>query len=70
MNEKQVRPHILPSAAPSDDDIADWEAMTRDEQLDALRAVVDSPEAHRESALTMDDLLARARTRLLEKSHA
>jgi hypothetical protein len=71
MSEKQktARAKVLPSATPSESDIADWEAMTREEQLSALREVVDGPEARTDSGMSMDELLARARARSLAKSH-
>jgi predicted Fe-S protein YdhL (DUF1289 family) len=71
MSEQPKRPNlrVLPSATPSEQDIAAWEAMTREEQLEAMRALVDGPAARRDCGLTMDQLLARARARSAAKSH-
>jgi hypothetical protein len=54
---------VMPSATPSEDEIAAWEALPRDEQLRRLRALLSSEEASTATDTTMAEILAEARRR-------
>ena len=56
---------LEPTAA----EAAAWEAMSREEQLEALRAEVDGPEARTDSGITMEEVLEKARARSAAKAH-
>ena len=51
-------------AAPTDYNIARWEALTRDEQLEQLQKLLGKPESNDISASTFDEVVARARAKL------
>jgi hypothetical protein len=48
-------------AAPTQADIDAWESMTRDEQLEALRALLNSPDAQTMTDVTVREIVDRAR---------
>lgn len=52
--------HIFPPM-PTAAETAAWEAMTREEQLAALRAELDHPDGQRVTALTMTEIRDRGR---------
>ena len=54
---------LMPSAAPSEDDIRKWDALPRDEQLRRLRATLSHPDCATATPDTMSDVLATARAR-------
>jgi hypothetical protein len=51
---------VAPSAAPSDDEIAAWQTLPRDEQLRRLQARLTHPDCATVSDATMSDILSRA----------
>jgi len=51
----------MPSATPSEAEIAAWQALPRDEQLRRLRLALAHPDCDRVSASTMDDIRANGR---------
>ncbi len=59
---------VMPSATPSEDEIAAWEALPRDEQLRRLRALLSSEEASTATDTTMAEILAEARRRAGERA--
>ena len=60
---------VMPSAAPSEADIAAWQALPRDEQLRRMRLSVADPACSRISGATMGDILARAKARAAKRRH-
>jgi hypothetical protein len=52
---------VMPSAAPSDEDLRRWEALPRDEQLRRLRASLTHPDCAAATSDSMDDILTAAR---------
>ena len=57
----------LPSATPSEEDIRAWEALTRDEQVERLRALLTQPDRTVAGTETMADILKEARARASAK---
>jgi hypothetical protein len=55
---------VMPSATPTEAELAAWAALSRDEQLRRLRACLTHPDATTPSSATMTDILARAHARL------
>jgi hypothetical protein len=55
--------HVVPSAAPSEEDIRAWEALPRDEQLRRLRAALTHPDCATAVPATMSEVLDEARAR-------
>jgi hypothetical protein len=54
----------LPSALPpTEAELAKWEMLSREEQLDRYREVLRHPDCQRISGATMDDIRARAKQR-------
>jgi hypothetical protein len=51
---------VVPSASPSRDEIAAWQALPRDEPLRRLRAKLTHPDCASVSDATMSDILSRA----------
>ena len=54
---------MIPSAIPSEQDIREWESLSRDEQFRRLRAALTHPDCETTTTETMSDILAEARTR-------
>lgn len=52
---------VMPSAAPSEADIAAWQALPRDEQLRRLRLSLTQPDCAVATAATMGDVLTDAK---------
>jgi hypothetical protein len=52
---------VVPSAAPSEDEIAAWQTLPRDEQLRRLRTRLTNPDCAEVSDATMSDILGRAK---------
>ena len=61
---------VMPSATPSDEDIAAWEKLSREEQLERLRQELAHPDCDLITTNTMADILALARQRAARKQHA
>ncbi len=51
---------VMPSATPTEAEIAEWEALPRDEQLARMRAFFADPACSQVSSSTMDDILREA----------
>jgi hypothetical protein len=49
---------VMPSATPSEAEIAAWRALPRDEQLRRLRLELDHPDCKRVSTASMADIRA------------
>ena len=62
-NVLDLHPDVMPSATPSEAELAAWEALPRDEQLRRMRAFFDDPACSKVSPNSMDDILRRARAR-------
>ena len=56
--------NVMPSAAPSDEDIAAWNALTRDEQLRRMRAYLTHPDCSTPSNSTVEEIVARAQAKI------
>jgi hypothetical protein len=54
----------MPSATPSEEDIRQWEALPRDEQLRRLRAALTHSDCSTATPDSMTDVLAAARKRV------
>jgi hypothetical protein len=54
-------------AAPTEEDILAWEALPRDAQLRQLQELFASPACNEISPLTMDEVIARARSKVRER---
>lgn len=54
-------PKPLP-AMPTEAEIAAWSALTREEQLAALRAELDHPDCDRQSVATLEDIRREGQT--------
>jgi hypothetical protein len=50
--------------APTEAELAAWNALTRDEQIARYRRYLTDPDCHRVSSATMADVLAEARERV------
>ena len=62
MTTKTVdRNTVMPSATPTEAEIAAWNELTRDEQLERMRAELHHPDCDIVSAATMDDIRERGR---------
>jgi len=55
---------VMPSATPSEEDIRQWEALPRDEQLRRLRAALTHSDCSTATPDSMTDVLAAARKRV------
>ena len=56
---------VMPSATPSDEDIAEWKALPRDEQLRRLRLEVTHPDACTAGPHSMADVWDKIKARRL-----
>ena len=68
MSETLTRPNkvmnkVMPSATPSEADIAAWNELTRDEQLRRMREYLSHPDSSTVSGDSMADILALAQGR-------
>jgi hypothetical protein len=54
---------VMPSATPTEQEIRDWNALSRDEQLRRLRESLTHPDCTVAAPETMRDILAVARSR-------
>ena len=70
MTDTIIRHSILvPSACPSDADIAAWNELSRDEQLRRMREYLTHPDCSTVSTATVDDIVARAQARIDARKH-
>jgi hypothetical protein len=54
---------VVPSATPTEAEIAEWQALPRDEQLRRMRATLSHPDIDKVSTLTMDQIREVGRLR-------
>lgn len=66
MTDTITFPDVMPSATPTEAEIAAWKSLPRDEQLRRLRLELDHPDCSVVSTATMDDITAKGRA-LAEK---
>jgi hypothetical protein len=60
---------VMPSATPSEADIAAWAALPRDEQIRRYQELFQHPDCNTFTADTPDDILAAARQRVAARRH-
>ena len=56
---------VMPSATPTEAEIAVWRELPRDEQLRRMRQILASPEASTPSDATMDEILEEIGTQIV-----
>ena len=61
---------VMPSATPSDADIAAWNELPRDEQLRRMREYLSHPDCSTVSNITLDEIVARAQARIDARKNA
>ncbi|MEO0731075.1 MAG: hypothetical protein AAFY64_11890 [Pseudomonadota bacterium] len=60
----ELKDDIMPSAAPTEDEIRRWQALPRDEQLKRMQRAIDEGLASGISERSMDDIKAAAEARV------
>ena len=65
--EKPIR--VMPSATPTEAEIAAWAALPRDEQVRRYRELFEHPDCNSFTTDTPDDILAAARQRVAARRH-
>jgi hypothetical protein len=65
--EKPTR--TLPSATPTEAELADWAALPRDEQVRRYQEMFRHPDCNTFTADTPDDILAAAKQRISARRH-
>jgi hypothetical protein len=60
---------VMPSATPSETEIAEWQALPRDEQLRRMRLELSHPDTDIISTSTMDEIRAEGRLRAAKVRH-
>lgn len=63
MTEPKTTLRISSWATPTEADLAEWRAMTRDEQLAAFQELAHHPKTTTPSKRTVDDILAEVRAK-------
>jgi len=63
MSNTKTLPDLMPSATPSEADIAAWQSLPRDEQLRRLQLELSHADACRASSRTMTDVWAAIKAR-------
>ena len=58
---------VMPSATPTDEEIAAWNELPRDEQLKRYRELFSHPDTMIDCGQTMDEILAEAHRRSDER---
>ncbi len=61
MAEAELLTAVMPSATPSEAEIAAWQALSRDEQARRLQATLTAADCSEVSPNTMSDILKQAR---------
>jgi len=59
MNDTKTLPDVVPSATPSEAEIAAWQSLPRDEQVRRLRFELSRPECGIVGTATFEELRAR-----------
>ena len=60
---------VMPSAPPSEEEIAAWNALPRDEQLRRMQDALNHPDCNTACKLDMDEILRLARQRVADRQH-
>ncbi|MDI1267127.1 MAG: hypothetical protein PS018_28075 [bacterium] len=60
---------VMPSATPSEAELAAWAALPRDEQVRRYQAMFNHPDCNTLANDTPDDILAAARKRVAARRH-
>jgi hypothetical protein len=60
---------VMPSATPSEADIAAWAALPRDEQIRRYQELFQHPDCNTFTEDTAEDILAAARQRVAARRH-
>ena len=68
MSDTKTLPGVMPSAAPSEADIAAWNELPRDEQLRRMREALAHADCNTVSTLTMADIRKLAHERIAERN--
>ena len=63
MSDSKTLSDVMPSATPSEADIAAWKDLPRDEQVRRMRLALTDPERNRDSGKNMADIWAEIKTR-------
>ena len=61
--------HVIPSAAPTEAELAAWADLPRDEQLRRYQEMFRRPDCNTFTTETPDDILAAARQRVAARRH-
>jgi hypothetical protein len=59
----------LPSATPTETEVAEWAILSRDEQVRRYQEMFQHPDCNTFTADTPDDILAAARQRIAARRH-
>lgn len=62
MKSRTLNDDIRSFACPDQQDIAEWQALSREDQLRTLRRVLEHPDAKAVSPHSLDDILDQARS--------
>jgi hypothetical protein len=62
-NDTLLNSKVMPSATPTEAEIAEWQALPRDEQLRRMQAALSHPDADKVSTLTMQQIREIGRER-------
>jgi hypothetical protein len=62
-------PDVMPSAAPTEQEIADWNSLPWDEQVWRMKLALSHPDGQREGTSTMDEIWVRARAAADKRRH-
>jgi hypothetical protein len=60
---------LMPSATPTDAEVAAWAALARDEQVRRYRELFQHPDCNTFTTDTPDEILAAARQRVAARRH-
>jgi hypothetical protein len=60
---------VVPSATPTEAELAEWAALPRDEQVRRYQDLFGHPDCNTFAADTPDDILAAARQRVVARRH-
>jgi len=64
-----VRTDVMPSATPPAAELADWAALSREEQVSRTRETLTHPDCSTVTDDSMSDILAAARARVAARDH-
>lgn len=69
MDKIRVLDDVMPSAAPSPDDIRAWQALPRDEQLARMKSALNRAADGPRSTCTMQDIKAAALAKIAKREN-